>query len=131
MPFGLCNAPATFKRLIERTLAGLQWYIAVLYLDDVIVFSKTFDGHINHLSQVFARLTEAGLKLKSNKCVFFQHETSFLGHIVSKEGIKPDPAKITTVMKIQSPRTVSKLRSFLGLTFYYRKFVKDFCYEMD
>ena len=62
MSFGLCNAPATFKRLIERTLAGLQWYIAVLYLDDIIVFSKTFDGHIDHLRQVFARLTETGLK---------------------------------------------------------------------
>ena len=103
MPFGISNAPATFQRLIEWTLAGLQWYIAVLYLNDIIVFSKTFDGHIDHLKQVFARLTEAGLKLKAKKCIFFQHETSFLGHIVSKEGIKPDPAKINAVMGIQSP----------------------------
>ncbi|MCG8109893.1 MAG: hypothetical protein JAZ10_03920, partial [Candidatus Thiodiazotropha endolucinida] len=126
MPFGLCNAPATFQRLIERTLAGLQWYIVVLYLDDIIVFSKTFDGHIDHLKQVFARLTEAGLKLKAKKCIFFKHETSFLGHVVSKEGIKPDPAKINAVRGIQSPRTATDLRSFLGLTSYYRKFVKDY-----
>ena len=69
VPFGLCNAPTTFQRLIERTLAGLQWYIAVIYLDDIIAFSKTFDGPIDNLSRVFARLTKAGLKLKS-KTVF-------------------------------------------------------------
>ena len=126
MPFGLCNAPATFQRLIERTLAGIQWYIAVLYLDDIIVFSKTFDGQLDNLRRVFERLTEAGLLLKAKKCVFFRHETSFLGHIVSKEGVKPDPAKITAVMDIQMPKTVTELRSFLGLTSYYRKFVKDY-----
>ena len=126
MPFGLCNAPATFQRLIERTLAGLQWYIAVLYLDDIIVFSKTFDGQLDNLRRVFERLTEAGLLLKAKKFVFFRHETSFLGHIVSKEGVKPDPAKITAVMDIQMPKTVTELRSFLGLTSYYRKFVKDY-----
>ena len=126
MPFGLCNAPATFQRLMERALTGLQWYIAVLYLDDVIVFSKTFESHIDHLDKVFSRLTEAGLKLKAKKCVFLQHETSFLGHIVSKEGIKPDPTKIAAVKKIQRPQTVIELRSFLGLTSYYRKFVKDY-----
>ena len=126
MPFGLCNAPATFQRLMERTLAGLQWQIAVLYLDDIIVFSKTFEGQIDHLSKVFARLTKTGLKLKFKKCVFFQHETSFLGHRVSKEGIKPDPAKIGAVKDIPSPQTVTELRSFLGLTSYYRKFVKDY-----
>ena len=69
MTFGLCNASAIFQRLSERTLAGLQWYTAVLYLDDLIVFSKTFDWHIDNLSKVFARLTEAGLKLKAKKCV--------------------------------------------------------------
>ena len=94
MPFGLCNAPVTLQRLMERELAGQQWYIAVLYLDDIIVFSETFNNHIDHLTSVFSRWTEAGLKLKAKMCVFFQHETTFLGHIISKEGVKPDPAKI-------------------------------------
>ena len=111
---------------MERTLAGLQWHIAVLYLDDIIVSSKTFKGQIDHLSKVFPKLTKAGLKLKFKKWVFFQHETSFQGHRVSKEGIKPDPAKIGAVKDIPSPRTVTELRSFLGLTSYYRKYVKDY-----
>ena len=92
------------------------------------MFSMTFNNHIDHLTSVFARLTEARLKLKAKKCVFFQHETAFLGHIISKEGVKPDPAKIQAVSKIQRPSSVVELRSFLGLTSYYSKLVKDYAY---
>jgi hypothetical protein len=126
MPFGLCNAASTFERIIERTLAGLQWQIAVLYLDDIVVFGKSFEDHLCNLRKVFDRLFEAGLKLKPKKCQFLQEEISFLGHIVSKFGIKTDPAKVAAVKEMKRPETVTQVKSFLGLASYYRKFVKDF-----
>jgi hypothetical protein len=88
MPFGLCNAASTFERIIEKTLAGLQWQIAVLYLDAIVVFGKSFEDHLCNLRKVFDRLSEAGLKLKPKKCQFLQEEISFLGHIVSDSGIR-------------------------------------------
>ena len=125
MPFGLCNAASTFERIIEKTLAGLQWKIAVLYLDDIVVFWKSFEDHLCNLRKVFDRLSEAGLKLKPKKCQFLQEEISFLGHIVSKSGIRTDPAKVAAVKEMKSPETVTQVKSFLGLA-SYRKFVKDF-----
>lgn len=126
MPFGLCNAASTFERIIEKALAGLQWQIAVLYLDDIVVFGKSFDDHFVNLEKVLSRLSEAGLKLKPKKCHFLQKEISFLGHIVSKSGIKTDPEKIKAVKSMPRPNTVTQMRSFLGLTSYYRKFIKDY-----
>lgn len=126
MPFGLCNAPATFQRVIEHALNGLQWNITVLYLDDIIVYSRTFDEHLENLSLVLDRLQSVNLKLKAKKCNFFRREVSFLGHIVSKEGIKTDPSKIEAVKNWRTPDNVTKLRSFLGLAAYYRRFIKDF-----
>ena len=126
MPFGLCNAPATFERLMERVLTGLQWTIAVLYIDDVIVFSDTVESHIDRLSQVMDRLLKAGLKLKPSKCQLLRHRVEFLGHIVSAEGVAVDPAKVEKVVNWPAPRTVSQLRSFLGLCTYYQNFIKDY-----
>ena len=126
MPFGLCNAASTFERIIEKALAGLQWQIAVLYLDDIVVFGKSFDDHFVNLEKVLSRLSVAGLKLKPKKCHFLQKEISFLGHIVSKSGIKTDPEKIKAVKSMPRPNTVTQMRSFLGLTSYYRKFIKDY-----
>ena len=126
MSFGLCNAPATFQRIIEKALCGLQWQIAVLYLDDIIVYSSTFDEHLRHLGMVFDRLDEANLKLKAKKCNFFCKEVAFLGYMVSKDGVKTDPAKITAIANFKVPTTVTELRSFLGLASYYRRYVKNF-----
>lgn len=126
MPFGLCNAPATFQRIIERTLSGLQWNVAVLYLDDIIVYGKSFDEHLENLKKVLDRLDGANLRLKAKKCSFFKKEVSFLGYVVSETGIKTDPAKTESIEKIPTPNNVTELRSFLGLVSYYRKYIKDF-----
>lgn len=126
MPFGLCNAPATFQRVAEKALEGLQWKIAVLYLDDIIVFSHDFESHIKNLELVLDRMITAGLKLKPSKCTFFQSETNFLGHVISENGVKTDPSKVEVIKNLKSPICLKELRSFLGLTSYYRKFIKDY-----
>ena len=126
MPFGLCNAPATFERLMERVLQGLQWTIAVLYIDDVIVFSDTIESHLDRLGQVMDRLLKAGLKLKPSKCQLLRHKVEFLGHIVSADGVAVDPTKVEKVRNWPVPRSVTQLRSFLGLCTYYQNFIKDY-----
>lgn len=90
MPFGLCNAPATFQRLMECVLSGLNFEICLLYIDVIIVFSETFDQHIDRLSTVLDKLQSANLKISPKKCSLFQKKVSFLGHIVSADGISTD-----------------------------------------
>ena len=126
MPFGLCNAPATFERLMETVLAGLHWQICLIYLDDVIVTGKTFQDMVNNLGQVFERFLQAGLKLKARKCTLFFRQVEFLGHVISEEGIKTDPRKTECVEKWPTPKNVHEVRAFLGLCGYYRKFVYKF-----
>lgn len=103
MPFGLCNAAETFQRFIEKALTNLRWHAAVLYLDDIVVFGKTFDEHFENLEKVMGRLSDAGLKLKPKKCCFLQKEINFLGHIVSKNGIRTDPSKTKAVEQVRTP----------------------------
>ena len=126
MPFGLCNAGATFSRLMQYILSGLQWEICVVYLDDIIVFSKSFEEHITRLQEVFDRIQLAGLKIAPKKCFIFQKKVSFLGHVVNSDGISPDPIKIEAVQSWPIPANVKDVRSFLGTCSYYRKFIKDF-----
>lgn len=126
MPFGLCNAPATFERLMEKVMAGLQWDILLIYLDDVIVFGRTVDEQIVRLRTTLARLREANLKLKPSKCNLFQQSVKYLGHIVSSEGITTDPAKVETIRNWPNPTCSKDVRSFLGLASYYRKFIRGF-----
>ena len=126
MSFGLTNAPPTFQRLMQRVLHGLDWKICLVYIDDVIVFSSTFEDHLVHLAAVFDRLRNANLKLKPSKCHFGRSSVNFLGFIVSAEGILPDSSKINAVKSFPVPRSVTEVRSFLGLCNYYRRFVKDF-----
>ncbi len=91
MPFGLCNAPATFQRLMDAVLAGLQWPSCLVYIDDLVIPGKTFTEHLAHLRQVFQRLKGAGLKLKPSKFNLCLKEVEFLGHIVGAEGVRTDP----------------------------------------
>ena len=100
MPFGLMNASATFQRLMESCLGELHLNWCVIYLDDVIIFSKTPKEHIQRLRGVFQKLREAGLKLKPSKCEFFKTRISYLGHVVSKDGIETDPKKVNAIKKM-------------------------------
>ena len=126
MSFGLCNAPATFERLMETILRGLQWRECLVYLDDIIIFGKTFDETLSRLSHVFDRIQDANLKLNPSKCSLFREEVAFLGHVVSPHGVHTDPSKIEAVVDWPTPKNVREVRSFLGLASYYRKFVKGF-----
>jgi len=126
LPYGLCNAPATFQRLMDLVLSGLTWTTCLVYLDDVVVFSSTFDDHVLRLQQVFDRLKQANLKLKASKCRLFQRKIKFLGSIVSQEGIAPDPTKVEAVVRWPIPTNLTEVRSFTALAAYYRKFVKGF-----
>merc|ERR1711893_124538 len=125
MPFGLSNAPSTFERLMERVLSGLQWQICLVYLDDVIVFSRGATQHVSRLEGVLDRIISAGLRLKPKKCHLFQTEVSYLGHVVSSEGISTDPQKIKAVEDWKNPKDLHDVRSFLGLCSYYRRFIQD------
>ena len=126
MPFGLCNAPATFQRVMQRVLSGLEYHCCFVYLDDVLVASKTFQDHLQHLRQVFSRLRSALLRLKPKKCELLKDKVNFLGHVVSATGIEPDPSKTERIKCYPCPVDVTSLRRFLGLASYYRRFVPKF-----
>ena len=126
MPFGLTNAPATFQRLMDVVLRGLTLDSCLVYLDDVLVHSRTFEEHLCHLRAVFERLRKAGLKLRTEKCQFVRSEVPYLGHIVSAEGIATDPTKVDKVRNWPNPRTKTEVRSFINFAGYYRRFVPGF-----
>ena len=126
MPFGLCNAGATFQRLMDLLMAGITYKICLVYLDDIIIFSRDLKEHMDRCKIVFHRLRDAGLKLKVSKCNMVRDHVQFLGHIVSREGIATDPDKIQKVKEWPRPKSVHDIKSFYGLCSYYRKFVKDF-----
>ena len=126
MPFGLANAPATFERLMEQILQGLPWTVCLVYLDDVIVHAKTLADEFENLRTVFQRLRQAGLKLSPRKCHFFQKSVRYLGHVVSESGIAVDPEKTIAVSRWPEPRNKTEVRSFLGLSTYYRRFIPHF-----
>ena len=126
MPFGLCNAPATFQRLMERCMGDLNLRDCLIYLDDIVIFSSTFQEHLEHLEAVFSRLAEHNLKLKASKCEFLKSEVTYLGHVVSEEGIQTDPEKLEAIRTWPVPQNVKEVRSFLGFTGYYRRFIKNY-----
>ena len=113
MPFGLCNAPATFERLMEQVLIGLPVSVALVYLDDILVPAHTFSQQIAHLRMVFARLANAKLKLSPGKCALFQTRVKYLGHVVDAEGISPDPDKVDAVKSWPKPATATEVKRLL------------------
>ena len=126
MPFGLTNAPSTFQRLMNRLLTPLLNTCALVYLDDIIVYSKNFDEHLCQLQRVFRILKEAGLKLKLKKCNFAQESIDYSGHVVSGDGVSPNKANVRAIKDFPEPTTIKQLQSFLGLANYYRRFIRAF-----
>ena len=126
MPFGLCNAPATFCRVMERVLRGIVWLKCLVYLDDIIAFGKNFQECLASLIDVFKRLREFNLKLKPKKCQLFRTKVEYLGHEISADGIRPCPAGLVTLHDWVMPTDLHGVRSFLGFCSYYRKFIPDF-----
>ena len=126
MPFGLTNAPAAFIDLMNRVFRPYLDQFVVVFIDDILVYSRDEQEHEQHLKIVLHNLREKKLYAKLSKCDFWLMEVSFLGHIVSSEGIRVDPAKIEVVVNWKPPRSVTEVRSFLGLVGYYRRFVKGF-----
>jgi transposase InsO family protein len=128
MPFGLCNAPATFQRLMDVVMTGLNYEICLVYLDDIILFSHTISEHLVRLRQLLDRLRRANLKLKPSKCHLLRKSVMFLGHVISEGSVATDPEKINHVRNWPTPKDVTEVRSFVGLCSYYRRFIKDFAY---
>ena len=125
-PFGLCNAPATFERLMDRVLQGLRWSRCLVYLDDIISFGGTFSAALSNLTLIFERLRSYGLQLKSSKCHLFRASVPFLGHIVGRRGLECDPKKIEDVKSWPVPDCLKSVRQFLGFVGYYRRFIPKF-----
>ncbi|UYV74184.1 K02A2.6-like [Cordylochernes scorpioides] len=126
MPFGLKNAASTFQRIIQHILGELLWKGTCSFQDDILVYTKTWQEHIELLSKVFDKLRQYNMKLKLSKCIFGRTEVKYLGHIISHNQLKPDPGKVKSIQDFPRPDTVKKVRQFMGLANYYRKFVKDF-----
>ena len=124
VPFGLAQAPAYFQLVMNKVLKELQF--AMMYLDDIIIFSQAESQHLEHLEIIFSCLREAGLKMKCSKCDFFKSEIHYLGHLISPEGISPLPNKLDSIEHMPVPSSAKEIKQFLGLTGYYRKFVPRF-----
>ncbi|KAF4650241.1 hypothetical protein FOZ61_000500, partial [Perkinsus olseni] len=124
MPFGLASAPATFQRLMDQVLGHLPF--VKIYLDDILIFSRDRDEHIRHLREVFRCLKEANLTVAGDKCEIGMSEVVYLGHLFSRDGMKPDPSKVDIILRWPKPETAAELRSFLGLAGYYRGFMPHF-----
>ena len=130
MPFGLTNALAVFQRLMSQVLNGLNPEsdpdFVEVYIDDVLIFSRSLEEHLQHLRRVLERLRSANLKLKPSKCHFIRQEVEYLGHIITPDGLKPNPGRVEAVQQFPVPESVTQVRQFLGLTSYYRRFIDGF-----
>ena len=126
MPFGLKNAPATFQRLMDRVLSGLQGIELFVYMDDIVIYAKSLEEHTQKLKNLLKRLESANLTLQTEKCSFLRKEVTYLGHVISRDGVKPDSKKVEAVRKFPRPKSAKNIKQFLGLAGYYRRFIPNF-----
>jgi hypothetical protein len=126
MPFGLCNAPSTFQSLMNHVFCPFLCHFVLVFFDDILIYNKTYTTHLAHVDRVIHLLSQHQLFLKQSKCAFDTSEVKYLGHLVGKADIRVDPKKIEDVKDLPHPKTLKILRGFLGLTGYYRKFVKNY-----
>jgi len=129
MPFRLTNAPATFQAAMNELFQPFLRKFVLVFFDDILIYSRTWKEHLEHLSQVLTILEENKFYAKMSKCTFGKEEVDYLGHKISKEGVQVDPSKIKAIMEWPKPDNTSKLRGFLGLTGYYRRFVKNYTHK--
>ena len=126
MPFGLRNAPATFQRTLDIVLSPAKWRFCIVYIDDIIVFSKSPTEHLNYIDHVIGLLHNDGLSLKLNKCSFMEDKIEYLGHIITPGRLQVANKVVKAVQGVQLPKSKSDVRSFLGMCNVYRRFIKDF-----
>lgn len=126
MLFGLKNAPATFQRVMDHVLHDLFGKCCLVYMDDIIIFSVSLQEHIENLTKIFAALEKVNLKIQLDKSEFLKKEVAFLGHIVTDDGVKPNPSKTEAIQNWPIPKNQKELRGFLGILGYYRRFVRNF-----
>lgn len=126
MAFGLTGAPGTFEGAMNTTLAPVLRKFALVFFDDIFIYSKTYEDHLSHLAQVLAILAQHLWKVKLSKCAFAQQKIAYLGHVISGAGVATDDSKISTIRYWPVPLTVKEVRGFLGLTGYYRKFIRHY-----
>jgi hypothetical protein len=126
MAFWLSGSPATFSKVMDAVLIGLRDVECLVYLDDILLFSETIQDHARRMRLVFDRIEEANFKLDIAKCTFGVPKVAYLGHVVSQEGVAPDPSKVTAIWNFPRPKTVRDVRAFLGLSGYYRYFIKEY-----
>ena len=123
---GLRTSPNSFQLLMDKVLHGLKFQSVLCYLDDILIFSETFESHLNDLKEVFSRLREAGLKLGPSKCRFAKQKCNFLGHEISKDGIRPPAERITAIENYPPPKNLKELRRLLGLFNWFKKFIPNY-----
>lgn len=126
MPFGLTNAPASFQSLMNTIFASLMRKCVLVFMDDILVYNRTLEQHVQHLTQVFQIIRDHKFLIKKSKCAFAQQKIEYLGHIISSQGVSTEPSKIVAVQQWPTPVSLKELRGFLGLTGYYRKFIKNY-----
>ena len=126
MPFGPKNAPSTFQRMMDEVFRKYLYKFCFVYMDDIVIFSKSISDHIDHIRQIFKRVREVNLKIQPDKSEFLCKEVAFLGHIITSKGIKPNPLKIDAIQRYPIPRNQKETKAFLGLVGYYRRFIKNF-----
>ena len=126
IPMGLKGAPSTFQALMDKVLTGLQGIELFVYMDDIVIYAESLEDHSRKLKKLFGRLKTAGLTLQPDKCLFLRKEVGYLGHVISEQGVRPDPRKTLAVSDFPRPINAKNIKQFLGLAGYYRRFIPDF-----